>query len=188
MSVPAPSPEETRCNAAFDALMWALSRPGLVRDLPEPGPAVIAETLLDRECAAFSALDALTPVIARTGAALVPLEQAEHVFLGPDLTGADLDRLRGLRMGSDLHPEDGATVILPAQIGSGPRLRLSGPGVDGTVDIALEGVPEPLWALRKAMMRYPMGFDLLILDLTLDSNLGGARVLGIPRSTHVEVL
>lgn len=180
MSVPVPSPEETRCNAAFDALMWALSRPGLVRDLPEPGPAVIAETLLDRECAAFSALDELRPLIARTGAELVPLKQADHVFLGADLTAADIDSLRGLRLGSDLHPEDGATVILPAQIGMGPRLRLSGPGVDGTIEISLDGLPDALWTRRAEMMRYPMGFDLLILD--------GQRVLGIPRSTRVEVL
>ena len=157
MSVPVPSPEETRCNAAFDALMWALSRPGLVRDLPDPGPAVIAETLLDRECAAFSAMGDLTSVIARTGAELVPLDKADHVFLGADLTEADIDSLRGLRLGSDLHPEDGATLILPAQIGTGTRLRLSGPGVDGAINISLGGLPDVLWSLRAAMMRYPMG-------------------------------
>lgn len=53
-SVPVPDACEARTNATFEALMWALSRPGTVQCLPAPGVAGIAEALLDRECRAFS--------------------------------------------------------------------------------------------------------------------------------------
>lgn len=175
-AIPVPSPAETLANATFEALMWALSRPGLSRDLPQPGHAALVEALIDRECAVFCEDPALAQQVARTGAALVDLPRADHVFL----TTPDTALLRQLRMGSDLHPEAGATLVLPVTLDRGQRLRLTGPGVDGAVDIRVDGLPEGFWAERAHVMRYPMGFDLFLTD--------GPRVLGVPRSTKAEVL
>ncbi|MEM8871505.1 MAG: phosphonate C-P lyase system protein PhnH [Pseudomonadota bacterium] len=177
LATPAPSPAETRDNAAFDALLWTLSRPGLPRELPEPGEGSIITALLDRECLVYSADPLLMPEIMRTGAELADIEKADHVFLGAITTS---DSLADIAIGSDYYPDDGATVIIRAKIGSGPALRLTGPGIDGTAKLQLGGLPDDLWKARAARLRYPMGFDLFFVD--------GARVVGMPRSTIVEGL
>ena len=50
-----PTAEDARTIAAYEALMWAMAEPGTVHALPTAGEAVIAETLIDRECTAFAA-------------------------------------------------------------------------------------------------------------------------------------
>ncbi len=175
LSVPAPSPAEMRDNAAFDALLWSLSRPGRPRDLPEPGESGIITALLDRECLVYADDPLLMPQIMRTGATLSDIEKADHVFLGAMGTS---DPLADIAIGTDFYPDDGATVIIRAKIGSGPALRLTGPGVDGILTLHMGGLPEGFWKARTARLRYPMGFDLFFVD--------GARVVGIPRSTTVE--
>ena len=178
MSVaPCPSAFETRCNAAYEALMWALSRPGLPRVLPEAGHASIVDALLDRECAVFCAMPALSQHVARTGAALVDLASADHVFVD-HMTSADM--LRDLAQGSDLHPEAGATLIVNAVLGTGQRLRLTGPGIETAIELQVGGLPDGFWQMRAQVMRYPTGFEVFLTD--------GADVLGVPRSTKVEVL
>lgn len=174
---PVPSAAEARDNATYEALMWALSRPGLPRDLPEPGEGAIIDALLDRECRAHAADPTLLPALARAGAEIAPIEAADHVFLGR-LT--DAGHLAGIARGSDLYPDDGATVVLRGRIGQGAALRLTGPGVNGTLEIRLGDLPDGFWAARAAAIRYPMGWDLFIID--------GARVIGLPRSTRIEVL
>ncbi len=175
LATPAPSPAETRDNAAFDALLWALSRPGLPHDLPEPGEGSIITALLDRECLVYSADPLLMPEIMRTGAEVADIEKADHVFLG---TLASSDPVADIAIGSDFYPDDGATVIIRASVGSGPAVRLTGPGVDGAVTLRLDGLPDGFWKALSARKRYPMGFDLFFVD--------GARVVGVPRSTTVE--
>lgn len=177
LSTPLPSPEETLANSAFDALLWALSRPGIVRHLPAPGEAPVIETLIDRECSVYCADPLLMPQILRTGAQIAELDQADHVFFG---TLNSADQLTGLMIGSDLYPDDGATVVIRVRLNDGPALRLTGPGVDGAVQAQVAGLPDGFWQARQRMTRYPMGFDLFLLD--------GDRVLGVPRSTKVEVL
>ncbi|WP_299373813.1 phosphonate C-P lyase system protein PhnH [uncultured Tateyamaria sp.] len=177
LATPAPSSSETRDNTAFDALLWALSRPGLPRSLPEPGEASIIAALLDRECRVHSADPLLMPEIMRTGAELTDIEHADHVFLG---TMAGIEPLVQIATGSDFYPDDGATIIIRARLGTGQTLRLTGPGVDGSVTVQVDGLPDGFWAARMSHMRYPMGFELFLLDED--------QVIGVPRSTTVEVL
>ena len=177
LATPAPSPAETRDNTAFDALLWTLGRPGLPRDLPQPGEGSIITALLDRECLVYAFDPLLMPEIMRTGAELADIEKADHVFLG---AMASSDPLANIAVGSDFYPDDGATVVIRANIGSGPPLRLTGPGVDGSVTLQLDGLPDGFWKARAARLRYPMGFDLFFVD--------GARIIGVPRSTIVEAL
>lgn len=177
LATPAPSSAETRDNAAFDTLLWALSRPGLPRDLPEPREGSIITALLDRECLVYSADPLLLPEIMRTGAELADIDQADHVFLG---AMASSDPLAEISIGSDFYPDDGATLIVRANIGSGNAVRLTGPGIEDAVTVQLGGLPDGFWKARAARLRYPMGFDLFFVD--------GARVVGVPRSTKIEEL
>ena len=111
---PVPSDFETRTNATYDALMWALSRPGLIRHMPETGQAGVIEALLDRECKAHCADPALASSVARTGAALVASDHADHLFFD---SLPDADTLEQINLGSDLYPEIGATLVCNAVLG-----------------------------------------------------------------------
>lgn len=172
---PIPSDFEARTNATYEALMWALSRPGLPRDLPAAGQAGIIETLIDRECAVYCEDSAMADQAARSGAAMVAPDRADHLFLSQPPA-----QLTGLRQGSDMYPEEGATLVIPVSLGSGDTLRLTGPGVNREVILSLSGIPQSFWSERTRVMRYPMGFEVFLLD--------GAKVIGIPRTTVVEVL
>lgn len=175
-TTPIPDDFEARTNTAFEALMWALSRPGTVQDLPMPGMAGIAEALIDRECRVFCDDVALTAQVASLGAAPVPVALADHVFLSV----LDTARLAQVQVGSDLYPDAGATVVAFARFGTGQRLRLNGPGIEATSEISIDAVDAGVWTLRAARCRYPAGFDLFLLS--------GAQVIGLPRSTQIEVL
>lgn len=175
-ATPVPDAFETRSNATFEALMWALARPGTVQDLPSPDVAGIAEALLDRECRVFCDDAALAARVSSFGAALVPVALADHCFLSP----TDQESFAQVPVGSDLYPDAGATVISSAQFGKGQKLRLTGPGIESRIDIALGGLADWLWPLRAARCRYPAGFDLFLTC--------GAQVIGLPRSTRIEVL
>lgn len=176
-AIPVPDAFEARTNATFEALMWALARPGTVQDLPSPGMTGIAEALLDRECRVFCDDPALAARVASFGAARVALPLADYCFVS--LQGA-LERLTQVAVGSALYPDDGATVVAAARFGTGQRLRLTGPGIETFAEFALEGIAPGFWAMRAALCRYPAGFDLfLICD---------AQVIGLPRSTTIEVL
>ena len=176
-AVPIPDAAEVTENAAFDALLWAMSRPGQIRTLPPTGEAAVVDALLDRECCAYATDPALCDAIDRTGAARVGMSDADHVFLG---TLAHSDVLKDVATGTDLYPDAGATIVLHARFGVGARLRLAGPGVDGAQDVRIDGLPRGFWDQRRIVLRYPTGFDLFLVD--------GTSVMGIPRSTAVEAV
>ncbi len=174
-----PTDDDMRTNATFDALMWALARPGRSQPLPFPGLLALAESLLDRECSFFCSDERLKADIARTGANAVALPQAEYVFASIG-ERSDISALSAMLSGNLLYPDASATIFGEAQIGSGTRLRLTGPGVNGSIDIAVGGVHLDFWALRAEAIRYPLGWDIYLAD--------GASLIAIPRSTKIEVL
>lgn len=175
-----PTADDSRTNAVFEDLLWALSRPGLSRTLPGGGLAAMAESLLDRECT-FHVIgnDALDRDLAVTGARRAALALADYVF-APLATATDVDSLSALRIGTLAYPDEAATLFTSARLGSGQKLRLSGPGIRDSVTIEVDGIDASFWQLRARAIRYPLGFDLYLVD--------GDTVVGIPRSTKVEVL
>lgn len=178
LTVAPPDALETRSNATFEALLWAMSRPGDIRTLPEPGMNGVIETLIDLECSAYAESDALRARLVVSGALLADtVADAAYVFV--ESLDAFETRLFGLNCGSAFYPDDGATVIVPASHGRGPRLRLTGPGIETATEIDLD-IPAGFWAWRAQLSAYPEGFDLILVD--------GASVIAIPRSTQVEVL
>jgi len=176
---PLPDAFETRTNATFEALMWALSRPGTAQTLPAPGAGGVVEALIDRECRVYCDDPALADLVSATGAALVDAAHADHAFLSL-ADAAGLRVLDQIQIGSALYPDAGATVVAPARLGEGPRLRLTGPGIETAAEVRLGGLAPDLWARRAARCRYPTGFDLFLIC--------GAVVIGLPRSTAIEVL
>lgn len=178
-AIPVPDAYEERTNSTFDALMWALSRPGTVQDLPIPGMVGIAEALLDRECRVYCDDPTLASLVSSFGATLIPVPMADHCFLSLD--GADaLDRLAQVAVGSALYPDAGTTVVAETCFGTGQKLRLTGPGIESSAEISLDRLAPGLWPLRATLCRYPAGFDLFLIY--------GAQVIGLPRSTMIEVL
>jgi len=86
------------------------------------------------------------------------------------------------RRGSEEAPEDGATiVVLPSQDVRPTRVRLRGPGVDGAFETSLPLDARVLAARDEACRHYPLGVDLLLAE-------GEWTLVGLPRTTHVEVL
>ncbi|MDP1668676.1 phosphonate C-P lyase system protein PhnH [Phaeovulum sp.] len=159
---PLPDAFETRTNATFEALMWALSRPGTAQTLPAPGAGGVVEALIDRECRVYCDDPALGDLVSATGAALVDAARADHAFLSlVDASG--LQALDQIPVGSALYPDAGATVVAQARLGEGQRLRLTGPGIETAAEIRLDGLPPGLWTLRAARCRYPAGFDLFLV-------------------------
>ncbi len=175
-----PTLDDTRTNATFDELLWALSRPGQLRELPAEGFWPIAESLLDRECSFHVTNDpSLDQRTIATGARRMPLAHAGYVFSSID-SAEKVEALSALQIGSLLYPDDAATLFAPAHFGSGQRLRLSGPGVKDSLTIEIGGIDPGFWQMRAKAIRYPLGWDLYLVD--------GKRLLGIPRSTKIEVL
>jgi alpha-D-ribose 1-methylphosphonate 5-triphosphate synthase subunit PhnH len=178
-ATPVPDAFEVRTNATFEALMWAMSRPGTVQVMPGPDAVLIAEALVDRECRVWCADAALAARVAAMGAQRAEAGAADHIFMA-GLDSRALDLIAQVPVGSDLYPDEGATVIIPARFGSGVQLRLTGPGIETETVIAVDGIDPGFWPLRAARCRYPMGFDLFLTS--------GAQVLGLPRSTLIEVI
>lgn len=176
---PKPSPEEATANATFEALMWAMARPGETRTLPAPALANVVKALIDLECRAYARAPELAALLRDAGAREAAPEAAEYALL--DLSDpqarADFD---ALQTGDELYPERGATVVAPARFGAGERVRISGPGVAAQRAIALGGLGEGFWAARAAKIAYPLGVDLILID--------GVETLCVPRSSRVEAL
>lgn len=188
MSPPLPTAQDLRDNAAFEALMWALARPGTVQTVAG-GIESLIRALIDRECRVMTDDAALAATLAATGATEVAAGTADHAFcLSP---AAALSALAALPAGSALYPDAGATLVLAAQIapgaeGAGPaagpvqHLRLSGPGLEHPLSIEVAGLPEGFVALRNTRCAYPEGVEIVLVD--------GERLMAWPRSSRVEVL
>lgn len=180
MSAPLMSAAEAHQHAAFSAMMWALSYPGRPQRLPAAGPAafaLIGATLVDIEAGYFTPDAALAAELARTGARALPPERAPYQ-LYPQLDAAALAALVAAPVGTYLDPDLGATLVLGCELGAGQALTLAGPGIARAITVHVGGLPAELWRLRAAAA-YPLGWDMLLV--------AGDQLLGLPRSTAVEV-
>ena len=172
-----PTPEERRTHLAYDALMRALARPGEPYPLPEPGLAVAGECLLDLDVGFFTPDARIARLLVLTGARATTPETADYLFLpriDPDAIGYAVKA----RSGDPLYPDRSATLFVGARLGSGQRLRLSGPGVRGQRDLLVDGVDPVFWYERERVRRYPLGWDIFLVDAD--------QVVGLPRSTGME--
>lgn len=170
-------------QAAFRAVLEAMSRPGTVQDIvtpPEvpPGLSPAAAAVL------LTLVDATTPLRLAAGAEAAawlrfhggcPLVSKGAAYV-LDPTAALLD----LDAGTEQEPERGATLILEvADLTAGSGWRLTGPGIRDTHRLAVAGAPSGFvadWAQNRA--RFPRGVDVILC--------AGTRIAALPRSVTIE--
>ena len=184
MSVPAQEEQAT-----FRALLDAMARPGTIHSLPPRrvedgkwgGALLVLQALLDHEVT-FHVLneESLTheQLLRRTGARSAPLAQADFVLASGD---AAIAAVEDAREGGFEEPERSATVALLADslgIG-GLTLTLSGPGIQSTAVLSLDGLPVAAFeVLRGRTVTFPQGVDVILVD-------PAGHVAAIPRSTRI---
>jgi alpha-D-ribose 1-methylphosphonate 5-triphosphate synthase subunit PhnH len=171
-------------QAAFRAVLGAMSRPGRVHALPVP-PSIPPGLSPAAASVLLTLVDEATPLRLAAGAAAAdwvrfhcgcPLVRAaEAAFvLDPAASLADLDP------GTDEAPERGATLILEvADLAEGAGWRLSGPGIAASHRLAVIGAPPGFladWAANRA--RFPRGVDAILC--------AGTRLAALPRSVAIE--
>ena len=188
----------------FRAVLDALARPGTVQRLPANATApsallpVLALADLETPACVLADTDEWADVVrAMTSAPGAGLARARLVAALRPVTG---DELASLRTGSPAAPEDGALACLSVtsltaladredadradeaggSAAGGSRLRLSGPGIPGTRDLLVTGLPPGFVAVRRDLTRgFPAGADLLLV--TADGDLAG-----LPRTTLID--
>lgn len=187
-------------RAVFKVVLDAITRPGSIERLPEPIsrrlPSVLAPVLvladvetrvhvLDTatfvwEEAVTSATGARTSSISEADLIAVPLDAGEQIASVFALAGP----------GTAFSPESAARVAIGVhdirEKGAGSRagvqLVLRGPGVDGERAVCVDGLGEDdVEAWKRTNSRFPAGIDVWF---TTDDG----HVLGIPRSTHVDIV
>jgi alpha-D-ribose 1-methylphosphonate 5-triphosphate synthase subunit PhnH len=186
-AIPSYTYEESRQRETFLAVIWALSYPGRMQSLPDARSSLadmpvnsfllIAEALLDLETNYYTADSQLDNALQQTGArSLSPSEAAYHFY--PTLNSAAFEGLAKASVGTMLRPDEAATVIIAGQIQGGSTQQWRGPGIDKTIQVGVR-LPMDFWALRTSQLRYPLGWDVIIVD--------GLQVIGLPRSTEVMI-
>lgn len=179
-------------QAAFRALLAALSEPGALHEVSGDAPApdgldrAAATTLLT--LADYETPIWLPPVLREgsagawlrfhCGAALVDEPAAASFAVIDGASPAPL--LRDFNLGHDQFPDRSTTVIVAcAGLGRGSPVTLSGPGIAGSRQIAPQGLRPGFWAEVAANAQlYPIGVDLILTC--------GDALIGLPRSTRVE--
>lgn len=190
----------TDSQAVFRRVLDALSRPGrpvdvpAVGQVPHGGHAAAARTLLallDSECTVWLS-DSLRDGAARpwltfhTGCRCVD-DPAKARFLWL-AQGDAWPALAALDAGDDAYPDQSATCVMEVTLrpsdthrptdGTQPLGWLRGPGVNGTLPLAVDGLPTDFaaqWRANRAA--FPRGVDVLLAT--------DGQLLGLPRSTRL---
>lgn len=174
-----PDADEARDNAVFDVLMNTAARPGKILSLPHGQSTTqtmqeIALALVDNETSFHCDDEALHNFVSLTGALNAKPDEADFLFTVNDAQAA----LMQAKTCDALYPDEAATIVMQAKLSGGQALILTGPGIETTEIIAPQIDPK-LWGIRNKRIRYPSGFDLILVD--------GEQVLSLPRSTKIEV-
>ncbi len=180
-------------QGVFRAVLDALARPGTIHSIPvrlappeplTPELAAIALALTDGDTPVW-----LDPVLAaapevaaylrfHTGAPLTD-DPARAAFALVREAGR-CPPLASFAQGTPAYPHTSTTLVLALDsLEAGAGLRLTGPGIRGTADLAPAPLP-PGWpeALQANQAGFPLGVDCLLT--------APGRVAGLPRSTVVE--
>lgn len=183
----------------YRTVLEATARPGSIRDLPDlvalgerPSAAaplwVLADLMSPLAAADDEAGKTVTDLAVVTGAPVVPVRLAS---LALALTETAPEDLMSLHRGTAREPHLGALLVQQVRgIGRGLTcghgdqavgLRMTGPGIDGSVEIHLSGVSAEFFVARQvAIADFPRGIDLLLVD-------GDGLFIAIPRTTGLEV-
>lgn len=176
---------------AFRQIMMAMSAPGKILILPHEisgspeglsaAASAILLTLCDYETPIF--IDQSREEIAKwlrfyTGAAIVENPHDARFAL---LAGARASHpLKSFHQGDDRYPDLSATLMLECEAFSGgPRIRLTGPGIEASREIAPSGLYASFWKeLAANNAQFPLGVDVILT--------AGHALLALPRSVRIE--
>jgi alpha-D-ribose 1-methylphosphonate 5-triphosphate synthase subunit PhnH len=183
----------------FRALLDALSRPGSIVaiDAALPDNHAMRDGLAGRvPLAAFASLLALTdystPVFIERednvlgdalrfhASAPVTRDRREAAFAYIDDT-RDMSSLDAFSHGEPESPEHAATLFIRVpSLTEGEPLEWRGPGIAQSRSVAIAGLSREFWRQRAALTAlFPCGIDCYFV--------AGGALVGLPRTTHVEV-
>lgn len=177
----------TDAQSCFRAVLEAMSRPGAITcaggGLHPPAPldpatAAVLLTLADADTPLW--LDPAAAAAADWAAFHCGAARAGSPGAAAFACALAMPALSSLNPGTDLAPEDSATLILqvPA-LGRGTAYRLTGPGLRTPATLRLDGLPDDFavqWAANHA--QYPCGVDIVLCE--------GERLCALPRSVRIE--
>jgi len=183
----------------FRSLLDALSRPGSIVsiDAALPNNHALRDALAARvPLAAFASLIALTdystpvfmerddPMLSDAlrfhASAPVTRHRDEAAFVYIDNMDA-MPPLDAFAQGDAETPEDAATLFIRVpSLSEGEPLVWRGPGIADQRSVAIAGIPRSFWCERAALVaQFPCGIDCYFV--------AGGSLVGLPRTTHVEV-
>jgi len=180
-------------QASFRVLLDVLARPGTTRSIDV---ALDDDAQRQWPAAAFAAMltlaDFSTPVWLQqpdealaqairfhTGAPLV--DESRRAAFAYIEEPAKMPSLDLFSHGTPEAPQHSATLLIRvAALDGGRPLTLSGPGIRSSIRIAPAGIVESFWHERTALSaQAPCGIDCYFFC--------GRSVIGVPRTTHVEL-
>lgn len=161
---------------AFRQIMQAFAHPGVVETLSDSALLLTLATLLDG-ATTLANPDRLVSASdwARLEAASSTSESAHFVLANGEAAPAFSPCLGTLES-----PEGGATLLLAVKaLGSGTHFLLSGPGIPGTGELAVQGL-HPAWISARDGWNgaFPLGVDMLLL--------ADDQIVALPRTTQLK--
>lgn len=177
---------------AFRAVLDAMANPGRIVTLPTvaeaplglaSGTVAVALTLLDFETplwlpAHLRGAAAESYLVFHCSCPIV--DNALDALLAVITDPAAMPPLSGFAPGADQFPERSATLIIQVEgLRGGAGWRLTGPGVKGTGNLGIDGLPGGFaTGLRANTALYPLGLDFIFTC--------GDKLAALPRTTRVE--
>lgn len=176
-----------RDHLTFRVILQAMSHPGKVYSLPDfsgsvPFAVELLGCLMDNETsfAVLGDLELETALALHTGSRAVTPETADFIFVA---RGSGGEKMTELRRGSLEYPDSGTTIVylVTALSEENGDIALTGPGVDGTVSLRIDGLnKKELMRLKEMNNEFPLGVDAVFLDAR-------GRICCIPRSSRIGV-
>ena len=175
----------------FRGILDAFSHPGRVVDLRD---APVGPGTLSPAAAAFllTFADRETPLWLEAGVdkqevrdflrfhAGAPLVHAREAAAFAVVIGGGGEPFAGFAIGTDTYPDRAATLVIEVPALEGGRATIwRGPGIDGEIQVAIDGLGDgfwPAWTANHAL--FPCGVDLVFAS--------GSRLIALPRSVAVE--
>lgn len=177
---------------AFRAIMKAMSRPGLVVDVPDilsppapflPAAAAIALTLCDFQTPVWLSPRLISDGVRQyvrfhAGAPLVADHtQALFAFVADGDAVPDLEELAP---GTHEYPDRSATMVIEVQAFRDSDIEVSGPGIPVPSGFGAAGIGATFWeAMARNHDRFPLGIDVIFVT--------PRSMAALPRSTAIRL-
>ena len=190
--------KEIQYDDVFDAqehyrlLLDSMARPGKINVMPDlelmppagihAAGALVGLALLNADVSFYvdgpSAFEVGRYLLVNTASRPVGLADADYIFLD---SGAPVELLQQLKVGTLPYPEEGATVVAAVDRlgGEGLVLQLRGPGVLGERALGVDGPDRAFFeTLASINGEFPLGIDVILTDRE-------RKVACIPLSTKI---